>query len=75
MVYDPLEVGVAPAIFPYIFIPPLIVEPLLLEATGHYKVESGSGLYSILTSTRYAGADCRSLALCAKNFVLGCESI
>ena len=35
MVFDPLEVGVAPAIFPCIFIPPSIVEPLLLEAKIH----------------------------------------
>ena len=35
MVQDPLEVGVAPAIFPCIFIPPLIVEPLLLKARIH----------------------------------------
>ena len=35
MVLDPLEVCVAPAIFPCIFIPPHIVEPLLLEARSH----------------------------------------
>ena len=32
MVQDLLAVGVAPAIFPCIFIPPSIVEALLLEA-------------------------------------------
>ena len=32
MEQDPLEVGVAPAIFPCIFIPPSIVEPFLIEA-------------------------------------------
>ena len=50
----------APAMFPCIFIPPLIVEPLLLETRRHSKVETGSGLYSIFTSTKYAGADCQS---------------
>jgi hypothetical protein len=35
MVQDPLEVGLAPAIFPCIFIPPSIVEPLLLDAKIH----------------------------------------
>ena len=55
MVKDPLEVGVAPAISPCIFIPPLIVEPLLLEDRRHEKVERGSGWYSIFTSIQYAG--------------------
>ena len=50
----------APSIFPCIFIPQLIVEPLLLEARKHEKVESGSGGYSIFNSIKYAGADCRS---------------
>ena len=50
----------APAMFPCICIPPHIVEPLLLETRRHYKVESGSGLYSIFTSTKYAVADCGS---------------
>ena len=40
MVQDPLEVG---AIFSCIFTSPHIVEPLLLDARGHKKVESSSG--------------------------------
>ena len=46
MLEDPLEVGMAPAIFLCTFIPASIVEPLLLEAKIHEKVEvwgSGSG--------------------------------
>ena len=35
MVKDPLEVGVAQAIFPCLLILPHIVEPLLLEARSH----------------------------------------
>ena len=35
IVYDLLEVGVAPGIFPCIFIPLLIVELLLLEGKRH----------------------------------------
>ena len=35
MVKDPLKVGVGPAIFPCIFIPPSNVEPLLLDTKIH----------------------------------------
>ena len=42
---------------------PAYLLPLLLEAIKHQKVESGSSLYSIFNSTKYAGADCRSHTL------------
>ena len=50
----------APAIFPCLFTTPLVVEPLLLEARSHSKVESGYGFKSIFISTKYAEADCSS---------------